>query len=80
MCPAFGCGVRHWPLAIMLSADRVPVKSSRSKRPGPSGVSRSVDRLAWVRYRSLLSPTSLRGSLREFRFLRRAAWLDRVRS
>ena len=52
MCPAFGCGTRRWPLAIMLSADRVPVKSSRSKRPGPSGVSRSLDRLAWVRYRS----------------------------
>ena len=50
MCPAFECGARRWPLAIMLSADRVPVKSSRSKRPGPSGVSRSVDRLAWVRY------------------------------
>ena len=40
-----------WPLAIMLSADRVPVKSTRLKwRSGTSGVSRSVGRLAWVRY------------------------------
>jgi Fe2+ transport system protein B len=30
MCPACGCGAR-WPLAIMLSADRVPVKSTHSK-------------------------------------------------
>lgn len=33
MCPAFGCGARRWPLAIMLSADRVPVKSTRSRAP-----------------------------------------------
>ena len=42
MCPAFGCGARRWPLAIMLSADRVPVKSPRSRRSGASGLSRSV--------------------------------------
>ena len=42
MCPAFGCGARRWPLAIMLSADQVPVKSPRSKRPGASGLSWSV--------------------------------------
>ena len=53
MCPAFGCGARRWPLAVMLSADRVPVKSPRSKRPGASGLSWSVGRLAWVRYRSV---------------------------
>lgn len=52
MCPAFGCGARRWPLAIMLSADLVPVKSPRSKRPGANGLSWSVGRLAWVRYRS----------------------------
>ena len=39
MCPAFGCGAPRWPLAIMLSADRVPVKSSRSRRSGASGLS-----------------------------------------
>lgn len=36
----------------MLSADQVPVKSPRSKRPGANGLSWSVGRLAWVRYRS----------------------------
>ena len=35
----------------MLSADRVPVKSTRFKwRSGTYGLSRSVGRLAWVRY------------------------------
>ena len=42
MCPAFGCGARRWPLAIVLSADRVPVKSPRSRRSGASGLSLSV--------------------------------------
>ncbi len=49
----FGLLIRHcsWPLAIMLSADQVPVKSTRFKwRSGTSGLSRSVGRLAWVRY------------------------------
>ena len=49
----FGLLMRHcsWPLAIMLSADRVPVKSTRFKwRSGTYGLSRSVGRLAWVRY------------------------------
>ena len=49
----FGLLMRHcsWPLAIMLSADRVPVKSTRFKwRSGTCGLSRSVGRLAWVRY------------------------------
>jgi len=30
ICPAFGCGARRWPLAIMLSADQVPVKNTQS--------------------------------------------------
>jgi hypothetical protein len=30
ICPAFGCGALRWPLAIMLSADQVPVKTSQS--------------------------------------------------
>jgi len=30
ICPAFGCGTIRWPLAIMLSADQVPVKSKQS--------------------------------------------------
>ena len=49
----FGLLMRRcsWPLAIMLSADRVPVKSTRFKwRSGTCGLSRSVGRLAWVRY------------------------------
>ena len=52
-CHVFGLLMRHcsWPLAIMLSADRVPVKSTRFKwRSGTNGLSRSVGRLAWVRY------------------------------
>jgi hypothetical protein len=52
-CHVFGLLMRRcsWPLAIMLSADRVPVKSTRFKwRSGTSGLSRSVGRLAWVRY------------------------------
>ena len=31
MCPAYLCGAVAWPLAIMLSADQVPVKRVRSK-------------------------------------------------
>ena len=31
ICPAFGCGDVRWPLAIMLSADQVPVKTSQSQ-------------------------------------------------
>jgi hypothetical protein len=49
----FGLLMRRltWPLAIMLSADRVPVKNTRFKwRSGTSGLSWSVGRLAWVRY------------------------------
>ena len=49
----FGLFLRRsaWPLAIMLSADRVPVKSTRlHRRSGTCGVSRSVARRAWVRY------------------------------
>ena len=49
----FGLLMRRcsWPLAIMRSADRVPVKSTRFKwRSGTCGLSRSVGRLAWVRY------------------------------
>ena len=53
MCPAFGCGARRWPLAIMLSADQVPVKSTRSKAPWRKWVVPVRGRLAWVRYRSL---------------------------
>jgi len=52
-CHVFGLLMRHcsWPLAIMLSADRGPVKSTRFKwRSGTCGLSRSVGRLAWVRY------------------------------
>jgi hypothetical protein len=52
-CHVFGLLMRHcsWPLAIMLSADRVPVINTRFKwRSGTSGLSRSVGRLAWVRY------------------------------
>ena len=30
MCPACLCGAVGWPLAIMLSADQVPVKSTQS--------------------------------------------------
>ena len=30
ICPAFGCGAVRWPLAIMLSADQVPVKNTQS--------------------------------------------------
>jgi len=30
MCSAFRCGAVAWPLAIMLSADPVPVKNTRS--------------------------------------------------
>ncbi len=48
-----GLLMRHspWPLAIMLSADPVPVTSTRFKwRSGTNGLSRSVGRLAWVRY------------------------------
>ena len=41
MCPAYRCGTRRWPLAIMLSVDRVPVKArarsavARVGCPGP---------------------------------------------
>jgi len=41
-CHVFGLLMRHcsWPLAIMLSADRVPVKSTRFKwRSGTCGLS-----------------------------------------
>jgi hypothetical protein len=31
ICPAFGCGTLRWPLAIMLCADQVPVKTSQSQ-------------------------------------------------
>jgi len=31
MCSACWCGTLRWPLAIMLSADQVPVKSTQSK-------------------------------------------------
>ena len=31
ICPAFECGALRWPLAIMLSADQVPVKSTQSR-------------------------------------------------
>jgi len=30
MCPACLCGAVTWPLAIMLSADQVPIKSTQS--------------------------------------------------
>jgi len=30
MCPACLCGTDRWPLAIMLSADQVPVINTRS--------------------------------------------------
>jgi hypothetical protein len=40
ICPAFGCGTDRWPLAIMLSADQVPVRSTQSRCcNGYSGVS-----------------------------------------
>ena len=32
MCPACLCGTVTWPLAIMLSADQVPIKSTQSRR------------------------------------------------
>jgi hypothetical protein len=35
------CAALTWPLALMPSADRVPVKSSHSRCCGPSGFSRS---------------------------------------
>jgi len=31
MCPACLCGADLWPLAIMLSADQVPIKSTQSR-------------------------------------------------
>ena len=31
MCPACLCGTVIWPLAIMLSADQVPIKSTQSR-------------------------------------------------
>jgi len=31
MCSVYSRGLIPWPLAIMLSADRVPVKSTRSR-------------------------------------------------
>jgi hypothetical protein len=31
MCPACLCGADLWPLAIMLSADQVPVNSTQSR-------------------------------------------------
>ncbi len=49
----FGLLMRRltWPLAIMISADRVTVISTRFKwRSGNCGLSRSVGRMAWVRY------------------------------
>ena len=52
-CHVFGLLMRRltWPLAIMLSADRVPVKNTRlHRRSGTNGLSWSVGRLAWVRY------------------------------
>jgi len=47
-CHVSGLSMRHRtrPLAIMLSADRVPVKSSRSKRLAHNGLSLSLGRLA----------------------------------
>jgi len=30
ICPACCCGALRWPLAIMLSADQVPVKNTQS--------------------------------------------------
>ena len=52
-CHLCGLFLRHvrWPLAIMLSADRVPVKSTRSRGAmARNGLSRPLGRLAWVRY------------------------------
>ncbi len=31
ICPAFGCGTLRWPLAIMLSADQVPISFTQSR-------------------------------------------------
>ncbi len=31
ICSAFRCGALRWPLAIMLSADQVPVKNTQSQ-------------------------------------------------
>jgi hypothetical protein len=31
ICPAFGYGALRWPLAILLSADQVPVETSQSR-------------------------------------------------
>lgn len=47
-CHVSGLWMRHRtrPLAIMLSADRVPVKSPRSKRLAHIGLSLSLGRLA----------------------------------
>ena len=40
ICPAFECGAVRWPLAIMLSADQVPVNCTQSQCcTGYSGVS-----------------------------------------
>ena len=49
----FGLLMRRltWPLAIMLSADPGPgQKHALLRRSGTYGLSRSVGRLAWVRY------------------------------
>ncbi len=34
MCPVCLCGADLWPLAIMLSADQVPVKNTQSNTNG----------------------------------------------
>jgi hypothetical protein len=40
MCPACLCGADLWPLAIMLSADQVPINNTQSKSCiGYNGVS-----------------------------------------
>ncbi len=40
MCPACLCGADLWPLAIMLSADQVPINNTQSKSCiGSNGVS-----------------------------------------
>lgn len=48
MCPAYRCGTRRWPLAIMLSVDRVPVKYAL-EAPWREWVVLVRGRLAWVR-------------------------------
>jgi hypothetical protein len=51
MCSACLCGLVPWPLAIMLSADWVPVISTRSLGAvALVGCPDLMGRLAWVRY------------------------------